>query len=178
MKTSKGLLSIACLIVAVAGCTQNITTTPTVIVDNHSGGNPVVSPSAGPGSGAQVVFGEKAAEFGEVCPSGGTPAETSQRETRVGCNSAVTCSPTDVDGAELKGLTSKQVQLVAFRQLGGTGAGKFSQGDDNPYNGTVTCTATGVVVLECSLKDVASGIVTTGGDGGNRAAPWSMNCVS
>lgn len=175
MKNRSLFLAALCA-VAVFGCTQNITLTGPDVNVSQTGPGPSVSTSPAPGSGTQVVFGEKVGEFGEVCPSGVTPAEQNNRETRVGCNSAVTCSPTDRDGAEIKGAGPSIVQLISFRQLGGAGAGKFEAGD-NPYNGHVTCSATGVVVLECSLRDTASGVVTTGGDGGNRAAPWSMNCV-
>lgn len=166
------------LLGAVLACTQNITVPTTVTVTQTQPGdrNGGIAPSPAPNG--QIVFGEKIAEFGEVCPNNITPAEQNPRETRVGCNSAVTCSPTDRNGNVIKRTDSDNyVQMVSFKQLGGTGAGKFSQ-DDNAFNGHVVCTNTGVVVLECTLRDTATGATSSGGDGGTSNSPWSMNCVS
>lgn len=180
MRSGKLCLALAAVVVGAGvlgiACTQEINVgAPTVVVggDTFNGGGAPASPGPGKG-GAQLVYGAKIAEFGERGPN---PAEQNQRETRVGGVSDVTCSPTDVNGSELKGQEGAS-QLVAFKQLGGTGAGKFSQDGANAYNGEVACSAMGVVVLECTIRDVATGQTFAGGDGGNRNVPWSMNCVS
>lgn len=177
MRSRRSVAIIAAL--ALTACTQTITGPDvSVIVDQH-GTQPGASPSPGLTTGGQLVFGDKVAEFGETCPTGKTPAEDNPRETRVGCKSAVTCSPTDANGSEIKRQdTANFVQLLRFEQLGGTGAGKFDQDGTNAFNGTVVCSQTGVVVLQCTVKDLATGKELKGGDGGNRDLPWTMNCVS
>lgn len=140
---------------------------------NGNGGTPSPAP------GKQIVFGEKVSENGETCPSPLVPAEgpAIQRQTRVGCTSAVTCSPTDKDGNVIKDTsTNTYVELVKFEQLGSAAAGRFSQ-DDNAYNGSVFCSAPGSVTLSCSLRDTATGKVTSGGDGGTSPVAWTMTCV-
>jgi len=161
------------------------TAAPTIITCNAGGEGNIINCGTNNGNGGngdqqapgkQVVFGEKIAEFGEVCEAPLVPAESTARQTRVGCNSAVTCSPTDKNGTVIKD-TAVGVELVSFRQIGSPAAGRFSQ-DDNGFNGHVFCTAPGSVTLECSLKDTATGKVTTGGDGGTSPVAWTMTCVS
>lgn len=161
---------------------------PTIITCNAGGEGNIIncgtnngnggSPSPAPGK--QLVFGEKIAETGETCSPGIIPAEGPgiSRQTRVGCTSGVTCSPTDKDGTVIKdNSTNTFVELVKFEQLGSAAAGRFSQ-SDNAYNGSVVCEAPGSVTLSCSLRDTAIGKVTSGGDGGTSQVAWTMLCVS
>lgn len=121
---------------------------PTIITCNAGGEGNIINCGTNNGNGGngdqtapgkQVVFGEKIAEFGETCPAPIVPAESTARQTRVGCNSAVTCSPTDKNGTVIKDTgTNTFVELVKFEQLGSVAAGKFSQ-DDNGFNGHVFC---------------------------------------
>lgn len=162
-----------------AACSPTAPTPPpsntnvTVIV-NAGNGAPNTGGSPAPGSTTgQVVYGVKIGEFGERGPN--APAN-GPREVRVGNVADVTCSPTDADAAVIK--AGNPSQLVYFKQLGGQGAGVFETGD-NAYNGTIQCKTTGVVVLECSLRDRASGTVVTGGNAGTAEdSPWTANCVS
>jgi hypothetical protein len=161
---------------------------PTIITCNAGGEGNIINCGTNNGNGGngdqtapgkQVVFGEKIAETGETCPSGVTPAEGPeiQRQTKVGCNSGVTCSPTDKSGNVIKDTsTNTFVELVKFEQIGSPAAGRFSQ-DDNAYNGHVFCSAPGSVTLSCSLRDTATGKVTSGGDGGTSPIAWTMTCV-
>lgn len=190
---SKAVLIAAAL--AVASCTPQEPTpvptaapAPTIITCNAGGEGNIINcgtnngngGEASPAPGKQIVFGEKVSENGETCPAPLVPAEGPgiQRQTRVGCSSAVTCSPTDKDGNVIKDTsTNTYVELVKFEQLGSAAAGKFSQ-DDNAYNGHVFCSAPGSVTLSCSLRDTATGKVTSGGDGGTSPVAWTMTCVS
>lgn len=132
-----------------------------VNVNQNQGGGGSTDPS---NPSTNVVSTVGVAEFGENCPagSGKKPAEDLPRQVRVGCVSDVTCNPRGQDGKVI--FNEAVTGPASFRQIGGTGAGEFAVSESNSFNGTVVGKASGVVVLQCTVKGVTSD-------------PWSMEVV-
>lgn len=158
------------LLVVLMGCGEDTVTAPTpptnvtVVVNvTQTQGGSGTNPSPAPGGG--VVSKVTVSEFGENCPanSGLQPAETINRQVRKGCVSDVTCNPFDASGQQI--FNPAATGTAVFKQLGGAGAGRFTQDSNNSYNGQVAGIETGVAVLECTVMGVTSD-------------PWAIDVVS
>jgi len=156
MKTSKVLLALASCLVAGAmlaslGCTK-IYTGGDSINQIVTGPGPVTSPSPG-SQGSGLVATVKIGEFGEKCPAGKEPAEQVARQLRVGCTSAITCTPKDAQGLELP--HDSPVKVDAFLVISGGQYVKDVEAD-KPFNHDVFGVAPGLAVFICKVAGVSS----------------------
>jgi hypothetical protein len=137
------------------GCGDEITNNyfaPSQVV-NFPGPTTGASPSPSPGAGA--VRSVRIGEFGEVCPQGvGPPAETVPRQVRVGCTSAITCTPLDAQGREIPNATPPR--LDSFNVVSGNQHVIVDAFDDNAYNLSVFGLSAGVATFVCRVEGVSS----------------------
>lgn len=118
----------------------------------NQGGGPLPSPSPGAGSSGAVAS-VKIGEFGEKCPSGKEPAEAIARQLRVGCTTAITCTPKDAQGKELPHETPPKLEFFGF--ISGTQYVKDTE-SDNEFNHDVYGVGPGIAIAICKVAGVSS----------------------
>jgi hypothetical protein len=150
------------LVLALAGCTPPAG--PTIII----GGDTIINggssadtrgPGAGTSKGPVVRVEIKGIVGGEHCGSGATPANESHT-LGVGCYLDITVNPIDANGVVILDTNVAGLAPDYFQQRGDSPAASFTLSAGNPYNGRITGTARGTIILAAAVKGVPSGDVT------------------
>lgn len=158
-KSFLGSLVAVGLVLALAACTPPAG--PTIIIGGDTitiGGDTTHGPGAGTSKGPVVRVEIKGIVGGEHCASG-TPAAESHA-LGVGCYLDITVNPIDGNGAVIFDTNVTGLAPDFFQQRGDSPAASFTLSAGNPYNGRITGTARGSIVLAAAVKGVPSGDVT------------------
>jgi len=140
------------LIVVLVACLNTYVGGPSQVNQQFTGGGSTPSPSP---AGSSNVASVKIGEFGEKCPAGKEPAEAIARQLRVGCTSAITCTPKDAAGKEIPHEIPPH--LDAFLAISGNQYVKVSEsGEGGGFNLDVYGVDPGIAIFICKVAGVSS----------------------
>lgn len=158
MRNQKGHLALAIVVLLfaplmIAACLDTYVGGPTQVQGNQQGGSGA-TPAPGTSSKGPVVSVEiKGIVGGEHCQDGATPANESHT-IGLGCYLDVTVNPEDASHAVIFDTSVTGLAPDVFSEVGESNAAVFVQSAGNAFNGRVTATAKGTIVLRAAVKGI------------------------